>query len=158
MSVTVEVTGKGGRPPHVDKILAAFGEGGRRRIFQAIVVGATLVHGEARKSIVDRAGKTGRIYTSKSKSPSTHQASAPGEPPASWTGNLVRGVKIYTDEGKTTAWVAASAISNGYDYAPALEFGTLKMAKRPFLRPAFLKFKPLINKSIKAAIKAAKKG
>ncbi len=130
----------------------------RLRVFQAVATGAVLVQGEARKSIVDRAGKTGRIYTSKSKSPRTHQASAPGEPPANWTGNLLRGIKVYTDQERTTAYVAASAISNGYDYAPALEFGTTKMAKRPFLRPAFLKFKPLINKSIKAAIRAAKKG
>ncbi len=144
------------------KKLADISEAGQHNVFKAIAAGAVMVASEARRLIVDRTNKTGHIYRSNSKSPKVHQASAPGEAPANWTGNLLRGIKVYTDEGKTTAYVAASAVDpkSGHDYAPTLEFGSDggKIKKRPFLTPAFRKFKPTINQSIKAAIKAAKKG
>lgn len=159
MSITVHVTGKGGGPPNLGKIMGDIGDSGRRNVFKAIAIGAYAVQGEARKLITDR-DKSGKTYTSSKKSPKVHQASAPGEAPANWTGKLRMGVKVYTDEAQTTAYVAASAIEDGHDYAPNMELGTDdgRIAPRPFLRPAFNKFRSIINQSIKAAIKAAKKG
>ncbi len=59
-----------------------------------------------------------------------HRASAPGEAPAIDTGYLVN--TIQTRKTGT----GSAQVSVGADYAAPLEFGTRKMAARPFLRPA----------------------
>lgn len=70
--------------------------------------------------------KSGRIYGG-------HQASAPGESPAIDEGDLsnsIRQEKI--DE-------ASYRVGSTDEKAPHLEFGTSRIAPRPFLTPAFLK-------------------
>lgn len=64
---------------------------------------------------------TGRMY-------GTHRASAPGEPPAVETGHLRQSVQ-YTHEG------GDHRVGTDAPYAPPLEYGTSKMAPRPFMRP-----------------------
>jgi len=59
-----------------------------------------------------------------------HRASAPGEPPTIDTGNLVNSIRTTKLERYRYA-VTASA-----EYARHLEYGTYKMAARPFMRPA----------------------
>lgn len=63
----------------------------------------------------------------------SYQASAPGQFPAFVTGTLQRGVRghVETGRGKITGFVAV----RGVKYAKFLEFGTSRMAARPFLRP-----------------------
>jgi HK97 gp10 family phage protein len=75
-----------------------------------------------------------------------HQASAPGEAPASDTGYLASHIQITMDKGKSEVCVIAKA-----DYAPALEFGTLHMAARPFLSPAYHKYRPSALEELKHA-------
>lgn len=60
----------------------------------------------------------------------THRASAPGEAPAIDLGNL-RGSIFAEMTSKTTAIVGVGA-----EYGIYLEYGTRKMAKRPYIRPA----------------------
>lgn len=60
----------------------------------------------------------------------THRASAPGEAPAIDYGNLRSGISVEMT-GETTAMVGVAA-----DYGAPLEFGTRKMAARPFMRPS----------------------
>lgn len=72
--------------------------------------------------------KGGRVY------PRTggnyHQASAPGEAPAIDTGTLVN--SIHSEfQGLMTG-----IVFTGIEYAPYLEYGTSKMAARPFFTPA----------------------
>lgn len=157
-AIKIEVIGS----EKLKKTLSSMDERFRKQAFVALVVGATAIQGEARRMISDRSTKSGEIYHRKDKRPTEHQASAPGEAPANWEGGLRSGIKVYTDEGKTTVYVASSAIDpkSGVDYAPLMELGSDggKIKKRPYLAPSFKKFKPLINQSIKAAIKAAKKG
>lgn len=70
---------------------------------------------------------SGEVYTRGSVS---HRASAPGQPPAIDTGNLIGSVHV--DEiTPTQAILGVHA-----EYAEYLEFGTYKMEARPFLRPA----------------------
>ena len=59
-----------------------------------------------------------------------HQASAPGEAPAIDTSELVNslGAKAL----KRLVWIVWA----GAEYAIHLEYGTVKMAARPFMRPA----------------------
>ena len=99
---------------------------------------------------IQRGQKTGREYKIRSV---THTASAPGEAPANMTGNLVRSIRVEHFPGSGTARVAVAA-----SYARELEFGTKKIAPRPFLRPSIAKVKAEMPDLIKGvSIKVDKK-
>jgi len=100
-------------------------------IRKAMTKSGMLVRNEAINSIA-RGVKTGPIVTKYNPS-RTHQASAAGEAPASDTGRLVNSIsQDVVREGRNfVGRVIAST-----DYAIHLEFGTSKMAARPFLQPA----------------------
>jgi HK97 gp10 family phage protein len=90
--------------------------------------GAQLIRGEAIKSI-QSGSKTGRTY--KRYNPTrTHRASAPGEAPASDTGNLVSNIMVQ-DKGDSIE------VQSNAEYSKFLEYGTSKMEARPFLFPAY---------------------
>jgi hypothetical protein len=72
---------------------------------------------------------TGRIYKT-GRSGGTHQASAPGEPPAARTGDLRRRTAYKSGVDHKEFFVK---VGNPLPYGPMLEFGTRKMAKRPWL-------------------------
>jgi HK97 gp10 family phage protein len=74
------------------------------------------------KKKIQRGPKTGLWY-------GKHQASAPGEPPATDTGTLVRSIESKREE--LTAWVWTEEA-----YGKFLEFGTRHIAPRPWLTPA----------------------
>ncbi len=107
--------------------------------FQEVVKGgAQLIRGEAIKSIQSGA-KSGIVYE-KYNPRRTHRASAPGQAPASDTGNLVSKITVRQD-GKDKTNVESNA-----DYSAFLEYGTSKMEARPFMLPAFEKSKkPIVN-------------
>ena len=104
--------------------------------FQEIVKGGgQLIRAEAIKSIQTGA-KTGIVYQ-KYNPRRQHRASAPGEAPASDTGNLVN--KIIVKNSKDQVQVQSNA-----HYSKFLEYGTSKMQPRPFLFPASVKSTPKI--------------
>lgn len=72
--------------------------------------------------------KTGKIYRRRGVK---HQASAPGEAPANDTGRLVNSRRVTTFETELRARLTFST-----DYSWYLEFGTKKMAARPYARRA----------------------
>ena len=72
--------------------------------------------------------KTGRIYR---HGKVEHQASAPGEAPATDTGNLVN--SIASDRVRPML----HEVTVGAEYSSCLEYGTSRMAPRPFFRPSF---------------------
>lgn len=102
---------------------------------------------------------TGRIY-------GRHQASAPGEPPApdtgrlrasistNWTGSpMSRGIvlgraKVEDGVGRpgSKRGMFTVVVGTNVEYANHLEMGTIKMAPRPFLRPAFDQVKNRVSK------------
>ena len=99
---------------------------------------ATLfVEGEA-TTILSRGGRSGWLYKRGSR---MHQASAPGEPPASDTG---RPQGSLGSEVLVRAKEVVGVIFAGTDYARVLELGTPKLRPRPFLRPAILNNKRTI--------------
>jgi len=102
---------------------------------EAIMVGGQLIRGEAIKSIQTGA-KSGIVYE-KYNPRRSHRASAPGQSPASDTGNLVS--KIIVKNNKDTVRVQSNA-----NYSKFLEFGTSKMLARPFMFPAKEKSKKRI--------------
>ena len=107
--------------------------------FQEIVKGGgQLIRGEAIKSIQTGA-KSGVMYQMYNPR-REHRASAPGQAPASDTGNLVSKI-IVKQKSKNITNVESNA-----DYSAYLEYGTSKMQPRPFMLPAFEKSKkPIIN-------------
>ena len=96
---------------------------------------AFLAQSVAQQSIL-KGPKTGRIYK-RGKRGRTHQASAPGEPPANDTGRLASSLRAEVSTEALTASLIA-----GTTYAIHLEYGTTKMAARPFMRPAAEKVAP----------------
>lgn len=87
------------------------------------------------KAELSRAG-TGRIYK---RGGVTHQASRPGEPPAPDTGRLRASVtNEQLPDGSVQVKVTAP-------YAVALEFGTSRMAPRPYVRAAIARMKQRVK-------------
>lgn len=75
-----------------------------------------------------------------------HVPSAPGQPPNQDTGVLAGNIET-TRAGKLRVRVTSKA-----GYSSALEFGTSKMAARPFMRPARDKMRPRIEKLLADAV------
>ena len=96
--------------------------------FQEIVKGGgQLIRGEAIKSIQSGA-KSGVLYQMYNPR-REHRASAPGQAPASDTGNLVSKIIVKKQAGEIK-------VQSNADYSKYLEYGTSKMAARPFMFPA----------------------
>lgn len=85
--------------------------------------GVEAVHEEA-TSLVLNTPKTGRWY-------GKHQASAPGEPFASDTGDLLASATTAVDANALTANLNYSS-----DHAAVMEYGSAKIAPRSYARPA----------------------
>lgn len=89
--------------------------------------------------------KTGRIYR---RGGVSHQASAPGQPPANDRGNLVKSVTTSYDHERVSGTVNVGAA-----YAEALERGTEKMEPRPYARPSLMENEQAIREEITKAIR-----
>lgn len=125
-----------------------FLEKAKKGIADGLMAVALMAQGEAQKSIL-RGKKTGRIYKRGKKS---HQASAPGEAPANDFGFLSNNIKADVDYAEITATLRSLA-----PYSVHLEYGTRKMAARPFFRPAVENIKPQAKGVIDAYLQAATK-
>jgi HK97 gp10 family phage protein len=109
--------------------------------FREIILGsAQLIRGEAIKSI-QTGPKSGRIYE-KYNPRRTHKSSAPGQAPASDTGNLVSQIRV-RQKNPDEVIVESNAL-----YSAFLEFGTSKMLARPFLFPATERSRPKIVQAV----------
>lgn len=120
----------------------------RRATMQGVVRGTEMVRTEALRLILQTT-KSGRTYRTRGV---IHRASAPGEPPASDTGRLVNSITTKYDQKTIAGRVEANT-----RYAEFLEYGTMKMAERPFMRPALANKRDEFLKSVEAAIAAALK-
>ncbi len=95
---------------------------------------------------IQQGPKTGRIYK---RGGVTHQASASGQSPANDTGTLMR--SIYSEKLTSLSYVVGSRIA----YAAYLEYGTRRMAARPFFRPPVEEMRKEFNSRLEAAINRA---
>jgi len=109
-----------------------------KEVRQAIALATFMVEGTVKEGI-QGGPKTGRIYQ---KGNITHQASAKGEYPATDTGFLVS--HISSRVNRKTGTVTSSA-----DYSKELEYGTTKVAARPFMFPSLEKNRLKILKMFK---------
>lgn len=94
---------------------------------------------------IQRSVPTGRMY-------GKHRASAPGEPPATDTGRLASSI---TFTGSVQSKKIEAEVSSIVEYAPYLEYGTRRMAKRPVWLPAIMAEKKDFEKRVISAIKKA---
>ena len=94
---------------------------------------------------INNPGK-GRVYPRKSGPP--HKASAPGDPPATDTGELKRNIAM---DVETRGKQLVGKIFSGMEYSVHLEFGTTKMEKRPFMGPALKRNQGRITKKFRRA-------
>lgn len=120
--ITIDIKG-------LDAILAKLDKASEN-VERAVEKGLTAVAYDAMalaQASILRGPKTGRIYKRETRS---HQASAPGEAPANDLGFLAQSMRV--DVVSRTA----VDLKNSASYAIHLEYGTRKMAPRPFMRPA----------------------
>jgi hypothetical protein len=116
-----------------------------RAASQGVALGAESVLSTAIDHIMNDP-KTGRIYRRRGVE---HQASAPGEAPASDTGTLVRRSTTEHDAGALVSTVFFRTA-----YAAALEYGTAKIAPRPYARVSLEEKREEIEQNIKDRVSA----
>ena len=97
---------------------------------------------------INRGPKSGKTYQRKNV---THTASAPGQYPASDTGRLANSVGVASDIRDRGASIT---VGTAVAYGPMLEFGTSRMAARPWLVPSFKKAKIGVEKELRARLEA----
>lgn len=98
-------------------------EGGRTAAKRAL--GKLAFYCEAFAKDLLSGSRSGRVYGG-------HQASAPGEPPAVLTGTLKNSIRAVAEGDGAMVWM----VRVGTEYGAILEFGSAKIAPRPFMRPA----------------------
>jgi len=112
----------------------------KREVSQAVARSTLSVHSRAVKRIQN--GPASGIVYELYEPRRTHQASAPGEPPMSDTGRLASSMQFEIDG--LTGYVFTPV-----EYGPYLEFGTSRMAARPFLFPSVEEERPVFMKALK---------
>lgn len=88
--------------------------------------------------------RSGRVYK-KSGKKTSYTASAPGEPPAVRSGKLRRSFRAVSKASAGSA-TAKVAIETDTHYAGYLEYGTRKMAARPYVDKIMEEAEPEITK------------
>jgi len=126
----------------VQKALREHGEKAVRAIGAAVQASALEITTDIKKR-VQRGPATGRTYT---RGAVSHQASAPGEAPATDSGGLASSIN-YSKKAPMTA-----EIESRLPYATYLEFGTSRIAPRPSWVPAVEKYSPKFQLRITTAI------
>lgn len=96
---------------------------------------------------IQRGPASGRTYK---RGTITHTASAAGQFPMSDTGRLAANVEFEI----ATKSKAVAVVGTNIAYGPHLEFGTSKMAARPWLMPSFRKATEGVAKELKAKLEA----
>ena len=126
------------KKPRFNEVIKDYTSDARQLVGRA----GNLVRNTAVNSI-NQGAKSGVVYE-KYNPRRTHKASAAGEPPATDTGFLVSNIFLNVDTDGLGASVESRA-----DYSSFLEFGTSKMAARPFMQPSLEENRPKIRRLVK---------
>lgn len=114
------------------------GEETIRKVGQALYAGGEEIRAEAAHMITEGA-ISGR----------NHIPSLPGQPPKEDTGTLRTHIET------TQVAPLQVEVSSNAPYAAALEFGTSKMAERPYMRPATARKRKAVIEGVRAAVNSA---
>lgn len=137
--VTVKVSGVKG----TINCLTRINEAVQREIKDTVAYSAIEIHNIAKESMSE--SKSGRIYK---RGNVIHRASAPGEAPATDQNSLKPSIRFAFSEDGLTAEVGTDV-----KYGPILEFGTSKIAPRPWLTPSFEQIRPRFIQEIQEIVK-----
>ena len=121
-----------------------------KAVMAGLFLGGLKIESDAKESL--RHAGTGNVYKRRGV---THQASSAGQPPSSDTGNLMNSIHTTVNKATETVEVRAGGGASQVKYAAMLEFGTSKMAERPFMRPALLTNRDFIQKSVESKVAKA---
>lgn len=130
-----------GRKAHVARLKRLTGPAMERRLGQALFAGAELIQVEAQISIT-----TGAI------SGKQHVPSAPGDAPNQDSGVLANNIEAALIDPRM------AQVSSNAPYSGALEFGTSRMAARPFMAPARDKKRKEVEALVVKAVKSIVSG
>lgn len=147
MTAKLELTGT----QEVSDALAKYGKAAEDALAKAVTATALILDTDIKQRI-QRGPKTGRTYTrgAGQNLSRTHQASAPGEAPATDTGALASSI-TFRQVSRLTAEVESRLA-----YAYYLEYGTQRIAQRPAWIPALEKVRPEFNRRIEDALRKVK--
>lgn len=120
-----------------------FSAGVRQRLGEVVIKTALDLQAWVRLEMAKP--KTGREYRRGKKR--VHVASAPGEAPAVDMGLLSNSIRVERTE------LLTAEVSAGTEYAEPLEFGTVKMAARPFMGPGAEHVRPRFNSAVDEVIR-----
>ena len=130
---------------NMDEVQAAmrrYGDQAQAAIARAVRATGVQIRSDIQRRI-QRGPHTGEVYE---RGSIAHQASAPGESPATDTGFLVSSIEF-----KMTG-PATAQIESRLGYAYHLEFGTVHIAPRPAWTPSIEAQTPEFNRRIREAI------
>ncbi len=144
-TATIQVKGT----QEVAAALARFGSEITSEVSKAVMATALEALTDVRKAI-QGPPKTGKLYPRGKNGDKVHQASAPGEAPATDTGALVSSTYLTQPDAMT------AAIGSRLEYAAHLEFGTMDIAPRPSWIPAAERVAPRLQKRLERVIAQAK--
>jgi HK97 gp10 family phage protein len=130
-----------GTREHSLRLARMMGSGKERLIGQALFAGGERIQVEAQLSIT-RGAVSGK----------GHVPSKPGEPPNADTHRLSDNIETLQPEPLRVE------VSSNAPYAVALEFGTSKMAERPYMRPATEKKRKEVVQLVRRAVDHAIRG
>jgi HK97 gp10 family phage protein len=133
----------------VARRLRAFADDVREPLREAVSEGAETVRAAAITAM--RGSKSGRVYRTPG---GPRRASAPGEAPAVVSGRLIDSLAVRASDDGLTARVGVEDPAAA-TYARSLEFGTSKMAARPWLVPALEASRDEIERRIRETLRAA---
>lgn len=143
MTVTIRLEGS----DQLQRELRRLSDDLREEAGKAVLATAVEMRADIVTSI-QRGPASGRTYK-KSNPTRTHTASALGQPPMSDTGRLANSI-TFDRVGDLTATVGSAL-----NYAPWLEYGTSRMAARPFFRPAIERMRPIYIGKLEDIIRRA---
>ena len=116
----------------------------RKRFAKVLMISAVNIAEGAKEEIQHGIPRTGKVY--RKKSGRLHQSSAPGEYPASDTGQLVNSIHAVKVSGLSVR--VGSVVKHG----KWMEEGTTRMKKRPWLEPETTKELPALERRVFKAI------
>jgi HK97 gp10 family phage protein len=143
MTVTIRLEGS----EQLQRELRRLSDDLREEAGKAVLATAVEMRADIVTSI--QRGPASGITYKKSNPTRTHTASAPGQPPMSDTGRLANSI-TFDRVGDLTATVGSAL-----NYAPWLEYGTSRMAARPFFRPAVERMRPIYIGKLEDIIRRA---
>lgn len=161
---------------HVKLESGLFNQAAFRRSLQQVVTRFTFALESTVKISIQQGPKTGRVYQRRAIRKRVgaktaqqlglrrsagkfivgfgfHRASAPGQPPASDTGNLVNSVK--GEAATIDARGVHAKLRVNANYGQFLEEGTDRMAKRPYIAPAIRKEQPKFIRAVNNVVAQA---